>query len=287
MSWRPSYWAILFALALFPYFLGMITPWFGVDLHLYRAGFRWSYLVVIIAVFILSSRIEKGQFAELAFRRMWLTTGTVMVFLAFIPSVLSLLLTTLQLHGTDHLVLDVNLLQYEYKGGIYQYSPKLWITDWLGPVLSLIANIWVTTLIMACLRQRTRDILLGTYFGLLIIAGFGYELILHKFYPHLASHRVIHSSNLVWWTINMIAAFGSYWIIYRSLERGFRPSLLPISIMLILSSIHSLMFERPSDAYALASHVLSTGVIWLALRNSKWGIEKWTEYQQTQEALQT
>ena len=85
MSWRPSHWAILFALALFPYFLGMITPWFGVDLHLYRAGFRWSYLVVIIAVFILSSRIEKGQFAELAFRRMWLTTGTVMVFLAFGP----------------------------------------------------------------------------------------------------------------------------------------------------------------------------------------------------------
>ena len=233
-SWRPSQWAILLALALFPYFLNLVTPWFGVDLHLYRAGFRWSFLVVIFAIFFFTSRIEKGRFADLAFRRMWLPTGTKMVFLAVIPSFLSLVFTAFQLHGTDHLVLDRNLLQYTYKGEFTQYSPKFWITDWLGPVLILVVNIWVTILIMACPRPRTRDILLCAYFGLLIVALFGSKLIVNRFYLHSAPLSVNHSSNLVWWTLNMIATFVSSWIIYRILERGFRPSLLPITIMLIL-----------------------------------------------------
>lgn len=44
-----------------------------------------------------------------------------------------------------------------------------------------------------------------------------------------------------------------------------------------------MMFEYPSGWYWLAARLAATGIIWLALRNSKFGVERWSEFQQKRE----
>ena len=191
------------------------------------------------------------------------------------------------MRGLDHLELSLNFLNYEYKGVTYQYIPQYWFQDWLTPILSWILDLWVVILILSILRKEARDRMVGIFLMLSYLVAVVNHFVSSRFYPIKHSYHLLYSSTTAWWIVAMAVSSLSTWIIYRSLERGFRPSLMPIVIYLTMSLLHVGMFERPSDGYSIISHVLGAGAVWLLLRKSKWGVEKWTEYQQGQETLQT
>ena len=280
-------WAILFSLSVLPDVLGIVSMLLGANLHVHLVVLRLARLAVAIVAFLFVYRVGGGGYARMAARRMWTSTGTPVVLIALVPLLMSVSMAMIQLHGIDHLELVRNLLTYEYKGKTHPYIPRFWIEDWFAPTWSLILDGWVTILILSNSRRATRDHLLLAFYGLLWVFGVTYVLVSHKFYPHSGPVYALRPSTQAWWIAAISSSLVCNWVIFRSLERGFRPSLLPITVFLTASAVNFGMFERPTDAYGVASHLLGAGIIWLVLRKSKWGIEKWSEYQQGQETLQT
>ena len=282
--WKQINWATLFALTILPSVVGAILPWFGTSRHVNLVAFRWTSSSALIAALIFTIRCQGGSFAQIASKRMWASAGTPMLLLAFIPTVVSLFFAILQLHGTDRIVSDFNIFQYPNKGVNRLYDrPDFWLQDWLTPVMGILLNIWVNILIFSNTKSQTRGQLFWIFNALEFLVALTYRQVTTHLYPHQASHHAIVSSSLAWFYFNSVVDVAANWIVYGAMERGFRPSLLPLMVALGAWSIQAVIFERPSDIYSLASHILGAAIVWFALRNSKWGVEKWTEYQQAVE----
>lgn len=227
-----KYWAIIFALYFGSGVVRAIAPWFGATVHQHIGQGEWGYTIAFAAVLVFTTKIGKGSFARLASKRMWARTGTPMAFLAVLPVLLSLALVAVQTHGVDHIVRLRNLFSYDYHGTTYNYIPQYWFEDWLAPIMCSLMEIWVVILILSDSRQQRRDILLGSFLAIGLVLGIITHFTAQHFYPNAVfKFQVTSPSMMLWYIISGVNVITA-WIVYRLLERGFRPSLLPVTAMM-------------------------------------------------------
>ncbi len=279
--------AMLFAFALIPFFVTMFADIARLNIDLKYSLIHWTRPICYSAVIAMPFYLNGGGFARLAFIRAFASANTPLVLFGLLPTAFSIALAMVQLHGSEKIWLEYNPINFMYDHAVRSYSARLWYFSWGLPLIGAIAFSWLTILILSLSDARARLIgLAATQTFLLALAMISSRLT-HVTDSKFHSTRVLHSSNTAFFVVDNLVFLIMVIALYMILEKAFRPSLLAMTAYLSSTFAIGCFLERPTDLYGIVAHVLPVLIIWLFLRNSKWSSEKWADYQQRHEALQT
>jgi hypothetical protein len=278
--------ALLIGIVLTPQIVTIVTNFGHVKPDLRLSLFRLSEFISYLAAFALPFNFNGGSFARLARSRAFANPNTAAVWIAVVPALTLILAAICQLKSIANLTLDNNFFESYYKGKVHAYSPLTWFFLYGFGAIRTASFAWIAILALTLNQQTSRfgviSALITARIGVDVLLGLSFHFLKISPPPHL-----LKVSSMPFYIAEMLAKIVVDIFLLMLFEKAFRPSLVAVSIWFACQYILSGLFESPTDAYFLVAQLVASGIVWAVLRNSKWGSEKWLEYQQRQEPLQS
>jgi hypothetical protein len=284
---RLGHFVLLLGIALTPEIILVLANFGHVAVSATMPLFLCAEFICYLTVFALPFFLRGGGFARFTLARVQLSANTWAVLIAALPAIFFLVAAMLQLRSVSAVILEENLFKFKYHEEFYSYTPSLWFYRYGYDVMRIGAFAWIViqALNLNLDRQRTGIIALLLIARNAIAILYGYSWVV--FEPnYVSSRRLIETSWLHYLVERLVAVIIEIWLLLV-LEKAFRPSLVPIVVLFVCQFLYECLFEYPVGALGIGAHLAAGIVIWLIVRRSRWGTEKWTDYQQRQESLQS
>ncbi len=286
---RPLAWwhfVLLIGIVLAPPIVSAVSNFGHVAQSMHLSLLRWSEFLSYLTVFVLPFYLYGGSFARLACSRAFANANTAAVWIAVVPAAMLILAAIIQLKSITNLTLDDNLFESYYKGKVYSYSLQSWFFIYGYGAIRIAAFAWIAILSLTQNQQTSRF----GFITLLLIARLGTEVMLASslvFNGRHLPHHLLRVSSVTYGITELLVRLTVSIFLPLLFEKAFRPSLVAVAIWFACQFFMNSMFESPTDAYFLVAELVAALTVWAVLRNSKWSSEKWLEYQQRQDPLQS
>lgn len=118
---------------------------------------NWTAVASTLGIIAYSFWICPVQHTKLFLARIRVSAGTPAAYAAFIPAIVTLVLTGIQLREKGSILLPYNPIYFLYDNRIYTYELAQWFFHFTSTFLIPLNFLWLTVMILVPMMDRTYD----------------------------------------------------------------------------------------------------------------------------------